>query len=129
MKTKSIILSDKAIRTHSQHSGIFQLKDTQDPLLFRFHDSRKSGSYYLVKRIQGKSRWVRLGSYPEISTTTARKALAIAIKRMTLSAQQGEFGEVTFCSNNSITDILNWYLSRHLANPHLSKHSAYSGSS
>jgi len=123
MKTKSLVLCDKAIREYSQQVGIFQLKDTQDPLLFRFHDSRKSGSYYLIKRIQGKSRWVRLGSYPEISTTTARKALAIAIKRMTLLAQQGEFGEVSFCANNSIADILNWYLSRHLANPHLSKDS------
>lgn len=122
MTTTQLKITDKAISINYQQSAIFQLKDTHSPLYFRYHDSRKSGTFYLVKRVQGKNRWIKLGTSPEISTPTARKALNIALQRMMLTVQQGEFNEVSFDVNNTVSDMLMWFLSRNQLSTTLSKH-------
>lgn len=123
MKTTSPLkITDKAIVQHGEQSDTFQLKDTSSPLYFRYHNKRNTGTFYLVKRVQSKNRWIRLGTYPEISTMTARKALTIALQRLTLSIQQGEFNEVSFSVSNTVADILQWYLARNQASKVLSIH-------
>ncbi|WP_286266736.1 tyrosine-type recombinase/integrase [Thalassotalea atypica] len=122
-RTVELLISNKMIFENQKNKRIFQLKDSSQPFYYRYHSSRKSGTFYLVKRVQGKNRWVKLGSYPEISTTTARKALDIALERMMLTAQQGHFVEASFNANNTVADILCWYLNRCLANNNLSIHS------
>jgi len=122
MTTTQIKITDKAIAQYGTESNKTHLKDTGSPLYFRYHKSRNMGTFSLVKRIQGKNKWIRLGCYPEISTTTARKALTIALQRLTLKLQQGEFSEVSFNSNNTVSNILTWYLSRNQMTKVLSKH-------
>lgn len=39
--------------------------------------NRKTKTWYIVKKIQGKTKWQRIGTYPEMGIAAARKAAAI----------------------------------------------------
>jgi len=111
-QSKTLELTNEVILTNLNCTEIKQLNDSRTNIVFRYDKSRSKGTFSLVKWIEGRNRWVKLGRYPDISTTIARKAALIAEEQLTLSSLQGKIADVTPSSIKKIADVLHWYLVR-----------------
>ena len=112
MQSKTIALSNEQIIKYQLDTDITQLNDTQTALVFRYFKKRSKGAFYFTIWLEGKIRWKKLGPFPNISTTTAKKAMIIAEQQLRLSALQGKVSSVPFSNLKSVGDVLYWYLER-----------------
>ncbi|MCC3798239.1 GIY-YIG nuclease family protein [Vibrio parahaemolyticus] len=70
MKTKVITFSERNIKAE-QSGSARTLRDPAFPLRFRFHQSRQTGSWYVVK----KDKWTKLGDWPCVTWDSIQKNL------------------------------------------------------
>lgn len=96
MTTKTLTISDAAIKRHAADPAVRQLRDQSiGHLYFRYHQSRQTGSWYLVS---GRD-WLRQGHWPEITAAVMRREapgiLANSEKRVE--------------TNQNLAFVLNWF--------------------
>jgi len=112
MQSEKVMLSNELINEYQLEAHITQLRDIKSPLIFRYFKEREKGAFYFVIWLHGKAHWKKLGLFPNISTTTAKKAMAIAEKQLRLSALHGNVSSVPFSSLKFVGDVLYWYQER-----------------
>jgi integrase len=96
MKTQTLTISDAAIKRHAADLAVRQLRDQSiGHLYFRYHQSRETGSWYLVK---GR-RWIRKGRWPSISATVMRKEAPGLLVN----------DDVDVKGNQTLADVLTWF--------------------
>jgi len=122
-QNKTITISNEVIHHYQAQTSITQLTDSHSGLVFRYWRDRRHGSFYCVIWLLGKRQWKKLGSFPKLSTTTAKKALRIAEQHLSLAAQQGKVAEVAVAPMKQVADVLDWYLVRVEQDKQLSVHS------
>ncbi len=122
MKTVRIKISDRTIKNYQDKSDVFQLTDEASSLVFRYHQSRTSGSFYLAKRVNNQMVWRKLDSYPDISTTIAHKMLKIALGKIVVSSMQGIVSLSRGHAMLSAGNVLVWYRDRLFYDKSLSPH-------
>lgn len=96
MTTKTLTISDAAIKRHAADPAVRQLRDKAiGHLYFRYHQSRETGSWYLVK---GR-KWLRKGRWPEVGAAVIRQqAPAMLIS-----------DDKALESNQTLADVLIWF--------------------
>lgn len=81
MKTKVVTFSERTIKAE-QAGSARTLRDPAFPLRFRFHQSRETGSWYVVKR----DKWTKLGDWPCVTWRSIHQSLPEILIRVETSA-------------------------------------------
>jgi len=96
MTTQTLTITDAAIKRHAGDPAVTQLRDQGiGHLYFRYHQSRETGSWYLVK---GR-RWIRKGRWPAITASVMKK------EAPTLMVNDDKTVE----ANQTLAEVLNWF--------------------
>lgn len=96
MTTRTLTITDATIKRHAGDPAVTQLRDQGiGHLYFRYHQSRETGSWYLVK---GR-RWIRKGRWPSIAASVMRKE---APRLLVNDDAQVE-------SDQTLADVLVWF--------------------
>mgnify|MGYP000212268921 CR=1 FL=1 len=119
MRTICVGLSHASIKANQDDVSIHQLRDAKQSIYFRYHASnRERGSFFLVLNKAGKTNWIKLGIYPNLSPGFAREKAIQLLKQASIKdavPTQLEF--------ETVAQLLNWYLERIQENKALSAHS------
>jgi len=108
MTTLTTQITDAAIKRHAPAEHVRQLHDrAQGVLYFRYHQSRDSGSWYLVRQ----KKWRKLGKWPEIGAGLMRKEVPKLLADADEAIETGQ----------TLDDVLTWYRDRTEANRTLTK--------
>ncbi|CAH9016206.1 integrase/recombinase [Vibrio phage 282E43-1] len=75
METKKITISERIIRAYINNPQVYQLRDKNQPLVLRFNKARSGGSWYAVNYKKGHKRFTKIGNYPLISASLAKRVL------------------------------------------------------
>lgn len=104
MTSTQLTITDAAIRRHAR-ATVHELHDQQlRSLYFRYHSDRTSGTWYLVGR-QFKSRWLKIGRWPDVSTAVVRKE---APKLLVAGSEQS----ANLDTGKTLGEVLVWYRDR-----------------
>lgn len=118
MATERIQISDAVIRRLADSPAVTELADTRNGhLRFRYHARRQSGSWYLVRHHHGKTKWQRLGRWPELPTKQVATRMPDLLGKMAANDDQSPVMD----SMETLGDVLNWYLVRTDSDRSLSK--------
>ncbi|CAL9959329.1 integrase [Vibrio phage D456 g2] len=103
MKTKKITISERIIRAYINNPQVYQLRDKNQPLVLRFNKARAGGSWYAVSYKKDHKRFTKIGSYPLISASLAKRVLPEYL------ADKEKRSVDHFVT---VSDLLSWYLER-----------------
>jgi len=99
MTTRTLNITDAAIKRHAADSAVRQLRDQSvGKLYLRYHRSRCSGTWYLVDNRQ----WQRKGRWPEISATIMRREAPALLANADRDME----------ADKTLADILTWFRQR-----------------
>lgn len=108
-------ISDALIKRTQSSDRIQRIKDSRHPIELRFHKSRESGSWYLVKYVDNKAIWRKVGNWPTISS----RALVQNLPDLLIAAFN-QPGAVLMDQFANTEQLLDWYLARFEKNRALS---------
>ncbi|EOW9163205.1 tyrosine-type recombinase/integrase [Vibrio cholerae] len=112
MKTKVVTFSERTIKAE-QAGSARTLRDPAFPLRFRFHQSRETGSWYVVRR----DEWHLLGYWPVLTVQAVKTVLPEKLALLAVNPKsnllQADF--------ESVNDVLTWYQGRIEKDAHRSK--------
>ena len=107
--TVSVALSDAAIKRHAADPTVKQLRDTRRPVLFRYHASRKSGSWYVVTYHKGNPNpYSKIANWPALDTSSFMEALPKILQRLAIDPSAA----VVMDGWQTVGELLTWYLDR-----------------
>jgi len=117
MTTKTIKLSESAIKKALADPDVSQLKDPRYSLYFKCHTGRESGTFYLYHYANNKQYPKKLGTWPQVKVKALLSRLDdvvadVAIDPESVRVVQGDF--------NSLAELLVWYRERTEVDPDLS---------
>lgn len=110
MATTFCVISKDNIERYESVKG--DLKDgPKSNFIFRYSTLPGKGSFYLrhwSAKAGKPDKWVKLGTWPDISVATAKAALKVEMRKFSLGTQCNEHvGEVKL---NTVADLILWYL-------------------
>ena len=117
-KSIAINLSEAAIKRHAADSTIYQLRDTQRPLRFRYRQNRERGSFYVVTYAKGKELWHKIGNYPDLTVKAVLSVLPSVMQRLAVEPQRGALSTSGW---TTVGEVLDWYTERLASDRNLSK--------
>jgi integrase len=111
--TMTVAFSDAELRRRAEDPAAVLMRDPRHPgLYFRFTEARPRGTWSLVVR----KRWLRIGSYPELSAKAVLAALPETRQR--LSADPKATAAISPWA--TLGELLAWYSDRMSRDRHLS---------
>ena len=118
MKTIRLNLSERVIAAHKSDLQVYQLRDNRQSIYFRYKQKdRNLGTFYGVFHKNGKSTWIKLGSYPALSV----KSALVKMRRLTKESESKGVISSELEFNHTI-ELLEWYQERLANNKALSAH-------
>lgn len=103
-------------------SDLYRLNDSSSDLLFSFSKvNRYKGTFTFLKKIRGKRHWVKLGEYPALSVSDAKKLSEDYYFKLTMKQSSG--AEVNPSESeriNTVGQLLRWFLKTKLEQRNLS---------
>ena len=118
MKTLRLNLSNTAIEVNQQNIEVSQLRDNRHSVYYRYNKHcRELGTFYGVIHQNSKTKWIKLGCYPDLS---AKNSLV----KMQKLRQEGVLKKTITNQLEFITvnELLTWYQERLKNNKSLSQH-------
>lgn len=112
-------LSEAAIKRHAADADVYQLRDQQRLLHFRYRLNRERGSFYVVKYANGKEKWHKVGNYPQLSVKVMQQRLPEITQRLAVDPLQGKVGSSGW---STVGQVLDWYADRLTKDANLSKY-------
>lgn len=107
--TVSVALSDAAIKRHATDPTVKQLRDSRRPVVFRYHASRASGSWYVVTYHKGQANpWSKIANWPALSASAFLEALPSILQRLAIDPTT----PTTVDGWQTVGELLSWYLDR-----------------
>jgi integrase len=108
-----VAFSDAELRRRADDPASVLMRDPRHPgLYFRFTEARPRGTWSLVVR----KKWLRIGSYPELSAKTVLAALPETRQRLGADAK----ATAAICPWATLGELLAWYSDRMGRDRHLS---------
>lgn len=118
---KTLKLTNTQIEKY-RDSNLLRLNDSSSDLLFSFSKvDRYKGSFNFVKVIRGKRHWIKLGDYPALSVSDARKLGEDYYFKLTMKQSEGiEISPSEADRINTVGQLLRWFLKTKLEQKNLS---------
>jgi integrase len=111
--TLTISFSDAELKRRADDPSAVLMRDPRHPgLYFRFTEARPRGTWSLVVR----KKWLRIGSYPELSAKTVLAALPETRQRLSADAK----ATAAISPWATLGELLAWYSDRMSRDRHLS---------
>ena len=111
--TMTVAFSDAELRRRAEDRSAVLMRDPRHPgLYFRFTEARPRGTWSLVVR----KKWLRIGSYPELSAKAVLAALPETRQRLGVDAK----ATAAISPWASLGELLAWYSERMGRDRHLS---------
>jgi integrase len=102
-------------------SAVTRINDVNSNVYFSYHQNRSRGTFNFVKKINDKVKWIKLGTYPELSVSDAKNlANALHHKYQMKQAQGVGIKQLSTHSVHTVKQLLNWFLAHKLAQQDLS---------
>lgn len=116
-KTIVATISDAAITRHSL-SDCYQIRDEKREVRLRFHQNRKTASWFIVRYSGGKTIWRKVGNWPAINSKALFSRLSQLNAQMAVdaSAEKLRVGQM-----HNVAQVMAWYLNRVKSDKNLSK--------
>lgn len=112
--TMTVAFSDAELRRRAEDPSAVLMRDPRHPgLYFRFTEARPRGTWSLVVR----KKWLRIGSYPELSAKAVLAALPETRQRLNADAK----ATASVSPWSTLGELLAWYSDRMWRDRHLSK--------
>jgi integrase len=107
--TVSVALSDAAIKRHAADPSVKQLRDSRRPVVFRYHASRASGSWYVVTYHKGKANpYSKIANWPALGAADFMEALPKILQKLAIDPSES----VAVDGWQTVGELLAWYLDR-----------------
>lgn len=116
-RTLNLVISEAAIKKHATDLNVSQLNDPRHPVRFRYHASRSTGSWYVVRFAGGEVRWRKAANWPDVTAKTFMEHLPAVHARLLADPQ----ASVTIGCCTNVGQVLTWYYDRLLTDTTLSK--------
>ncbi|KGF65571.1 tyrosine-type recombinase/integrase [Pseudomonas lutea] len=111
--TMTVAFSDAELRRRAEDPAAVLMRDPRHPgLYFRFTEARPRGTWSLVVR----KKWLRIGSYPELSAKAVLAALPETRQRLSADAK----ATAAISPWATLGELLAWYSDRMSRDRHLS---------
>lgn len=111
--TMTIAFSDAELRRRADDPSTVLMRDPRHPgLYFRFTEARPRGTWSLVVR----KKWLRIGSYPELSAKAVLAALPETRQRLSADTK----ASAAISPWSTLGELLAWYSDRMSRDRHLS---------
>lgn len=103
MATKIIRFTAASLKETENDIEFDEFRDERYPLRLRLHKNRKTGSWYLVRSVNGKQKKEKLGNYPSVKLKDILSNLSNNLM-MNIAKPENEF--------KTFGDLLTWYQNR-----------------
>ncbi|HIF9260439.1 TPA: tyrosine-type recombinase/integrase [Photobacterium damselae] len=108
MSTLRLKLTDAAIERSASQTQHTRLRDTRFTVELRFHKNRTKASWYFIDKRRhngrdGKARWERLGTWPQLRASELFKQLPIKLAKLATDQEH------IMNSWETVGDVLLWY--------------------
>jgi integrase len=107
--TVSVALSDAAIKRHAADPTVKQLRDSRRPVVFRYHASRASGSWYVVTYSKGQvNPYSKIANWPALGAADFMDALPKILQKLAIDPS----ASVAVDGWQTVGELLTWYRER-----------------
>lgn len=107
--TVSVALSDAAIKRHATDPTVKQLRDSRRPVVFRYHASRASGSWYVVTYNKGQvNPYSKIANWPALGAADFMEALPKILQKLAIDPS----ASVAVDGWQVVGELLTWYRDR-----------------
>lgn len=107
-KTIVAKISDAAITRHSL-SECYQIRDEKTNVRLRFHQNRRTASWFIVDYSRGKTIWRKVGNWPAINSKALFERLPQLNAQMAVDASSEK---IRVGQMHNVAQVLAWYLNR-----------------
>lgn len=116
-RTLKTEITEAAIKRHAADPDIRELNDPRLPLRLRYGKDRAGASWHLVRHVDGKDLWRKVGSWPALTT----KAIKEALPRILARYAHDPGYAATVSGYATLNDLFVWYETRLATNRQLSR--------